>query len=66
MYKMIIADDELFILNSCADLIDTEELGVVIDGTHTDGLMVLDHIKNKPTDIVLTDIKMPLLSSKDV
>lgn len=66
MYKLIIVDDELFILNSYTDLIDAEQLGVTIEGTYTDGLTALDHIKNNPTDIVLTDIKMPFCDGIDI
>ena len=60
-YKLIIADDEQFMLQSLLKIINWEELGFEICASFSDGAQAVEYIKNHEVDVILTDIKMPKL-----
>jgi len=62
MLKMIIVDDEVFILNSLETLIDWKSIGVEVAGTADNGSRAIELIDEKQADIILSDISMPHLS----
>lgn len=61
MYKLYIADDEPHVLDGLSKCIPWEQHGIVIIGMATDGAAAYNDILRLLPDIVITDIKMPLL-----
>lgn len=61
MYKVMLVDDEPFILDGLKKLIDWDELGLEIAAEASDGDQALELLKATSIDILLTDIKMPNL-----
>jgi two-component system response regulator YesN len=62
MYKMIVADDELWIRERIINSINWAEIGVVVAGQASDGEEALIICKKLMPDIILTDIRMPIIS----
>jgi len=60
--KMIIVDDEVFILNSLETLIDWRSIGVEVVGAADNGTLAIELAVEKQADIILSDISMPNLS----
>jgi two-component system response regulator YesN len=61
MFRIVIADDEPFIVKLIRQLIDCEGLGVEIVGEASDGAAALKLVREKKPDILITDIRMPLM-----
>lgn len=61
MYKLLIADDEYEIRNGLHNYFPWNEVGFENIGVMEDGKKVLSYIKNAPVDVILSDIKMPLM-----
>lgn len=61
MYKLLIVDDEPLVLVGIQSMIDYSQLNIEIIGTATNGRAALDIMEKKMPDIVLTDIKMPVM-----
>ena len=61
MLKVLICDDEMSICRLIVRLIRWEELGLTLIGTAHNGRDALELIVNKVPDIVLTDIRMPIV-----
>jgi two-component system response regulator YesN len=59
---MIVADDENWIRERIINSINWEEVGVTIAGQASDGEEAMELCKALKPDIVLTDIRMPVLS----
>ncbi len=66
MYKVLIADDELFILEGLRQIINWEEHGLVIGGEATNGIEALEIIKTTKIHILVTDIKMPKMDGLEL
>ena len=66
MYSLIIADDEKIMRNSLSDIIKWDELGFAIKYTFTDGVQVLEYLKDNPVDALLVDIQMIKVSGLEV
>lgn len=66
MLKILIADDEKIIRETIANLIDWKSLGLNLIGCVKNGLEAYNMILDEYPDIVLTDIRMPLLSGLDL
>jgi two-component system, response regulator YesN len=62
MYKVLLVDDEINILEGIASIVDWKGCGTTLIKMAHNGLMAFDLIKQDPPDIVITDIKMPGLS----
>lgn len=62
MWKVIIADDEQYMLEALEKLIDWEELDCQIVSVVKNGKELIEKIEEETPDIVITDIKMPLVS----
>ena len=60
-YRMLIADDEKKIIQLILQLVHWQELGIEVIATCCDGVEALEKIKQLKPDIVLTDIKMPVV-----
>lgn len=59
--KILIVDDEMVIRLGLKSLIDWEEKGYKLVGEASDGKKALEAIVEKQPDIVITDIKMPVM-----
>lgn len=66
MWKVMIADDEMYMLEALEKLINWEEMDCKLVYKAKNGDELLEQIKNEVPDIVITDIKMPLVSGLEV
>ncbi len=62
MLKVLLVDDEHFILQGLKVLINWEKEGFVIAGTASDGSEALEFLKNNSVDLILADVNMPVIS----
>ncbi|XEC94894.1 response regulator [Paenibacillus tarimensis] len=65
-YKVLLADDEKFILQGISTLVEWEQIGARLIGTALDGKEALEMIRNEPPDIVISDIKMPEMNGLEL
>jgi two-component system response regulator YesN len=61
MYKVLIVDDERIIREGIARMINWESLGLNLMGTAGNGQEASEMIEKDIPDIVITDVKMPIL-----
>ncbi|MBE1441318.1 response regulator [Paenibacillus sp. OAS669] len=66
MYKVLLVDDEMYVRKGLMSLIDWEQLGYVIAGEAENGQEALELIKELEPDLVIIDIRMPVLDGLDV
>ncbi|HEY5584438.1 MAG TPA: response regulator transcription factor [Ruminiclostridium sp.] len=66
MYKVLIADDEPFILEGLANIINWEEYGLEIVGLVNNGLEAKDIIDSHNVNLLITDIKMPKMAGLEL
>ena len=66
MIKLIIADDEELIRKRLVQCIAWEEMGYEVTAEASDGEDLLEKIKEYKPDVVLTDIKMPVMDGIEV
>ncbi len=61
MYSLLIVDDETIVRTTLATMVKWEELGFAIAGSVATGKAALKLIQTQAVDVVLTDIKMPVM-----
>lgn len=61
MYKVLLADDEPYAIEGLELLIDWEKHGFQIETVCFNGEDAIEHIHRDPPDLVVTDIRMPVL-----
>lgn len=61
MYQLVIVDDEPRILNGLCKYYNWNQMGFEISGRFRNGKEVLDHMKDHPVDVILSDISMPVM-----
>ncbi len=61
MYKLLIAEDEKIIRNGLAMGIPWETIGFEVVFLAENGQKAIDYIRENPVDVVMLDIKMPIL-----
>ncbi len=66
MWKVMIADDESYMLEALEKLINWGKMDCQLVYKAKNGQELIDHIKRNPPDIVITDIKMPLVNGIEV
>lgn len=66
MYQAMLCDDNEIILEGLSRQIDWKGLGIVLAGTAADGQDAWDQMKNKPPDILITDIRMPYVDGLEL
>jgi len=66
MLKMFIADDEQFVIDGLKDCLDWKEYDIEIVGEGNNGQEVLDFIKDNHVDIIITDMKMPIMDGMEL
>jgi YesN/AraC family two-component response regulator len=62
MYKLLIVEDEKMIRDGLVNQVPWNELGFETVGACSNGASALEMIKTAAPDVVLTDIKMPVMS----
>lgn len=65
-YKVMIADDERNIVEGLCRLIDWEGEGCHIVATASNGMQALEQMQEFDPDIVISDIRMPLMSGLEM
>ncbi len=66
LLRLIIVDDEDTIRNAISQMIDYNALGYELVGTARNGMEALDFIFDDFTDVIITDLKMPVLSGLEL
>lgn len=66
MKKVLLVDDELFVRKGLISLIDWEKCGFQIEGETDNGEDALSMIKSLNPDLVITDIRMPVLDGLEL
>lgn len=66
MWKVMVADDETYMLEAMEKLIDWKKLDCQLVYKAQNGQELLDYMRKDVPDIVITDIKMPLVSGIEV
>ncbi|MFC4811930.1 helix-turn-helix domain-containing protein [Paenibacillus sp. GCM10023250] len=61
MYKVLVADDEPLMIEGWKTMVDWQACGYELCGTATDGEEAIAAIRACPPDLVMTDIRMPVL-----
>jgi two-component system response regulator YesN len=61
MNRVIIVDDEDLIASNLARTVPWEELDCVVAGEFRNGKTALDHVRSQGADIVVSDIRMPVM-----
>ncbi len=66
MYKIVLIDDEKFVLYNLLNSVDWEKMGFSVVASFFDSLKALQFIRENVVDAVITDVKMPRLSGIDL
>lgn len=66
MYRLLIVDDEPRIRNGLCNYFPWDEVGFEVAGEAENGVKALAFIQNQPVDVILCDIKMPVMSGIDL
>jgi len=61
MYKVLIVDDEIFVRKGLINLLDWPSLQFEVCGEAENGMQALAMIREREPDLVIADIRMPLL-----
>ncbi|HZG86880.1 response regulator [Paenibacillus sp.] len=61
MLRLLIVEDEQLTREGLADLIDWASIGIRIDGLAANGLEAVQLLAAQPADLLLTDIRMPVM-----
>ena len=64
MLKVLLVDDEPFIIQGLKVLIDWEQEGYMIAGTASNGKEAYDFLKKESVDLIIADIQMPVSDTK--
>ncbi len=62
MYRVLIVDDEPVIRNGISAFIDWDKEGMTVEDHYANGVEALSALESHSFDILITDIKMPLLN----
>ena len=66
MYKVLIVDDEINILDGMTRLLDWDEYGLEIRARAANGIEAFDILEKQEIDILITDIKMPKMNGLEL
>ncbi|HHW47881.1 MAG TPA: response regulator [Clostridiaceae bacterium] len=61
MYRVLIVDDELLIRTTLKYMLDWEAIGFTLSGEAANGREALEFIKKSTPDIILLDMRMPVM-----
>ena len=59
MFKVLIVDDEIYVVALIRKLIDWDKFDMKVEGTANDGITALNMVKEINPDLVIVDIRMP-------
>lgn len=65
-YKILIIDDEPLVQVGLKSMVDWAQMDIEICGTAVNGSIALDMIESQKPDLVLTDIKMPVMDGLEM
>jgi two-component system response regulator YesN len=66
MYKVLLVDDEPWVIESIKGKVDWEQHGFVVAGQALNGFEALERIAEAEPDVVFTDIRMPGISGLEL
>ena len=66
MLRLMIVDDEQIIREALSSMIDYTSLGYEVIATAKNGMEAYDRIRDDYPDVVITDIKMPILNGLEL
>ena len=66
MLRVLLVDDEPFIVQGLTVLIDWEKAGYEIAATAANGKEALDYLKENQVELILADIKMPVMTGLEL
>ena len=66
MLKVLLVDDEPFIIQGLKVLIDWEQEGYTIAGTASNGKEAYDFLKKESVDLIIADIQMPVMTGLEL
>lgn len=66
MYKVLLADDEPWVIYALKKMIDWGEYGFEIACEAEDGIVALELLRKKEVDVIFSDIRMPGQSGMDL
>ena len=66
MYRLLIVDDEARIRSGLAEHFPWNDLGFIVAGTSPNGKEAEAFVRASPVDVVLTDIRMPILDGLEL
>ena len=66
MMRILVVDDEPMMRDVYQELIDWQEYGFTLVGAADDGKTALEMLQNTSVDIVITDLKMPIMSGLEL
>ena len=66
MLKVMLVDDEPFILQGLQILVDWEAEGFEIVAAMTNGREAFDYLKENEVDLIISDIQMPVMTGLDL
>ncbi|WP_373229333.1 response regulator [Cohnella sp.] len=66
MYKVLLVDDEMLDLEGLERLIPWESLGMHVVSAVNSGFEALDYLQSNPVDVLVSDIKMPIMSGLEL
>ncbi|MEF2245445.1 response regulator [Paenibacillus sp. IITD108] len=66
MLKVLLVDDEKTILQGISMLVEWEKLGTALIGTAMNGSLAYDMVLQETPDIIITDIKMPIMNGLEL
>ena len=66
MLKVLLVDDEPFIIQGFKVLIDCEQEGYMIEGTASNAKEAYDFLKKESVDLIIADIQIPVTTGLDL
>ena len=66
MINVVLVDDEPFLLKLLESTIQWKDYGMAVTGTFYNGRQALDYITSNEVDVVISDIKMPVMDGMEL
>lgn len=66
MYKILLVDDDAINRVAIVSMLDWEKLGFQVVGTANNGKSALEFFKNHQVDLIITDMKMPIMDGLEL
>ena len=66
MLKVMLVDDEPYILQGLQVLVNWNKEGFLIDSLMTNGVDALEYLKDHEVDLIITDIQMPMMTGLEL